>query len=124
MRRDLDFCRTILLRVADAPNDEPADLDFPDRQEGELVAHVEWLEEAGLLDAELTHDRFGQANGAFVKRLTWDGCDFLDAARDPSLWEKAKEKFLSPGASWTFGIVKAWLKKEIMGELPDLGSSS
>lgn len=124
MKRDLDFCRTILLRVGDAPSDKQADLDFPDRSEGELVAHIEWLEEGGLLDAEIMRNRLGQADGAIVQRLTWEGCDFLDASRDPSLWQKARTRFLSPGVSFTFEIVKAYLKREILGELPDIGTTN
>lgn len=122
MRRDLNFCREILLRVADRESGSPVDLSFPDRTDDELISHLVWLEEADLLVADFFLDHRGMPTGADVERLTWEGCDFLDAARDPSLWQKAQQKFLSPGVSYTFEIVKAWLKKEILGELPDLGT--
>ena len=78
-------------------------------------------EEAGLLVADFSLDYRGMLNGACVERLTWEGCDFLDAARDPSIWQKAQQKFLS-GVSYTFEIVKAWLKKEIRWHSQTLGT--
>jgi hypothetical protein len=47
-----------------------------------------------------------------ILRLTWQGHDFLDAARNDTIWSKAKEKFLKPGISWTFSIVFDFLKAE------------
>jgi hypothetical protein len=48
-----------------------------------------------------------------TKHMTWAGHDFLDAARDETLWNKAKVKFVKPGASFTFELVKEWLKAEM-----------
>lgn len=45
--------------------------------------------------------------------FTWKGHDFLDAAKDDTLWNKAKEKFLIPGVSFTFDILFQWLKSQI-----------
>ncbi|MGO8839441.1 MAG: DUF2513 domain-containing protein [Limisphaerales bacterium] len=45
-------------------------------------------------------------------RLTWAGHDFLDAARNDTIWNKAKDEFLKPGISWTFSILFEWLKQE------------
>ncbi len=48
------------------------------------------------------------------------GCDFLDAARSDTLWAKAKTSVIKPSASWTFDLLKEWLKAEISSGLPTL----
>jgi hypothetical protein len=37
--------------------------------------------------------------------------------RDDTVWKKAKEHVLKPGASWTFDILKEWLKAEAKSRL-------
>lgn len=46
-------------------------------------------------------------------RLTWKGFDFMDSIKDDALWEKTKKHILKPTGSWTFGILKEFLKMEI-----------
>jgi len=55
-----------------------------------------------------------------IVRLTWEGCDFADAVRSDTLWKKAKEMVIKPTASFTFGLLKDWLKSEIAQGLPTL----
>jgi hypothetical protein len=33
--------------------------------------------------------------------------------RDDTIWKKAKEQVLKPGASWSFEILKEWAKHEL-----------
>ncbi len=49
--------------------------------------------------------------------LTWAGQEFLSAAKDDSLWTKAKETVLKPGASFTFDRLFDWLKGQVGGAL-------
>lgn len=55
-----------------------------------------------------------------VQRLTWSGCDFVDAIQDDTLWAKARAKVMKPTASFTFAVLKDWLKAEIAQGLPTL----
>ncbi|MDG2617731.1 DUF2513 domain-containing protein [Thermoleptolyngbya sichuanensis XZ-Cy5] len=57
---------------------------------------------------------------ASIGRLTWQGCEFADAVADDRLWNKAKENVLKPGISFTFDVLKEWLKAEISQGLPAL----
>lgn len=83
-----------------------------------FAAHVRWMQDAGLVDARV----MGLDNEiALVMRLTWAGCDFLDAARSDTLWRKAKSTVIAPTASWTFDILTGWLKAEIQQRLATLG---
>jgi hypothetical protein len=87
VKRDMDLIRAILLEVEKAQYDSPArciDLDIEGRSREVVSFHVMLLDEAGLIIA-----------GSFKNthkpvRLTWDGYEFLDAARDEKLWDRAK----------------------------------
>ncbi|EDY18614.1 conserved hypothetical protein [Chthoniobacter flavus Ellin428] len=81
------------------------------------VYHFDVMVEAGLLKGHVVNGENGQAVGAAIQRLTWEGHDFLDASRDPTIWAKAKEKLLKPGLSWTFGILVEYLKHEVKHRL-------
>lgn len=69
------------------------------------------LIEAGLAKGRLTEEG-DPPLPAFVDifRLTWAGCDFADSINDETIWEKAKENIIKPGASWTFALLGEYLK--------------
>ena len=119
MKRDLDVVRQILIATEALP---PAQgLDRIDGLDLDVfVHHVVLMKEAGLLEARAQAGGGSFANFAHVIRLTWAGHDFLDAARDDTLWRKAKESVIRPGASFTFDLVKDWLKTEISHGFPTL----
>lgn len=117
MKRDMDLVRRILLAAADLPpNEQLESLDGVD--ESVFTQHVIWLEEAGLVKALIAD--FLEGSQAEVTRLTWAGCDFVDAIRDDTLWAKAKTSVLKPSMSFTFDVLKDWLKAEISNGLPTL----
>jgi hypothetical protein len=78
----------------------------------ERLYHLELLRDAGLIEAHITYDGRDNPISAHVKRLTWAGHDFLDAMRDDTLWKQTKENVIKPGASWTFEVLKDYLKAE------------
>jgi hypothetical protein len=110
MQRDMDTVRRIL-------HEAEAIKGYVHYEKPEDVYHVAIMKEAGLLDCRLTENGSGVATFATVFRLTWSGHDFLDAARDDTLWNKAKEKVLKPGLSWTFSILVEYLKSEVKQRL-------
>ncbi|MBW9332481.1 DUF2513 domain-containing protein [Herbaspirillum sp. RU 5E] len=120
MKRDPDLIRKIAFAIEEL---EPGQfLHQLDAMDPHLFAiHVAWMEDAGLIVAQTTKFLSGPP-AVTVYRLTWSGCDFLDAARSDTLWNKAKKSVLAPGASWTFDVLKEWLKAEIKNGLPTLRS--
>ncbi len=92
MKRNMDLVRSILLDAEENGIDET---DFympeiPGYSEDQISYHNGLLYDAGLISAYRTADK---TNGAvyYVRRLTWQGHEFLDAARNESVWNKAKE---------------------------------
>ncbi|MGB4059597.1 MAG: DUF2513 domain-containing protein [Burkholderiaceae bacterium] len=119
MMRDMDLVRQIALEVADMPPQQQlASLDDVDPH---LFAfHVALMKEAGLVVANIQEYLSGEAPRVRVVRLTWEGCEFVDAIKDDTLWAKAKTNVMQPAMSFTFEFLKDWLKTEISQGFPTL----
>lgn len=114
MKRDMELVRLILLAVEGS---EDAVAKSKERSIEERAYHVALLLDAGFIVGTTANDADGHPNGYVVTRMTWARHEFLDALRDDTIWKKAKEHVLKPGASWTFDILKEWAKHEIKGRL-------
>ena len=117
MKRDFDLIRRILTDIENVPAGKSLDkISYPEYDEPFIYEHVNILEEAGLIKAKIL--KAGTRIAAVhITGLTWSGHDFLDAAKDDNIWNKAKENVLKPGASITFGLLLEWLKIEAKQKL-------
>lgn len=120
MQRDMDVIRRIALATTELNHDEVlTKLDGIDGRT--FVMHAQWMAEAGLVHATLAPaDSKRPANFAAIFRLTWAGCEFADAVRSDTTWNKAKANVIKPGMSFTFDLLRDWLKAEIAQGLPTL----
>ena len=119
MKRDLELARRILEDVeTHASFDEGwYELKIKDHPTDVLSYHVMLLHQAGLLQATdlSTHD----GRRWFPMWLTWEGHEFLDAARDSSRWSKAVALVKTKTGGLTFDVLKAVLidlaKRAVLG---------
>jgi Hypothetical protein (DUF2513) len=108
MKRDMDIIRQLLLRAEAAADGQ---LTINDALE---TYQVHLMIGAGLVNGHISEEITTSApRHSYIHGVTWAGHDFLDAARDETLWKKAKQHVIKPGASFTFELVKEWLKAEI-----------
>ena len=113
MKRDMDIIQQLLIDAEAHDNNPPyLTADVP-----EIVYQISLLTEAGLMNAVIRKNQYGLPRDATILGLTWAGHDFLDAARDDTIWKKAQDAFLKPGISWTFSILLEWLKKEAQNKI-------
>ena len=128
MKLDPDLARAILLQVEATPaNRTSRDPEIEGYSEDEIFEHVELLNEAGYLEAKIVRSGSGDARiyTVFVTRLTWDGHEFLNAARNDTLWRRAKDKVTTSGGAMSLSILKAVLtdlaKRAVgLGDTPSL----
>jgi hypothetical protein len=116
MRRDMDLVRRILLAAENKAAEEIGSSDFVDdlTNEATVAYHLQLMEEAGLIEANiLSFERIGPVRGTVV-RINWEGHDFLDAVRGEEVWRKTKDTVRKSGGSWTFDVMKAIATKLIM----------
>jgi hypothetical protein len=118
MKRDMDFVRELLLYIEKAT---PArngwiNVSIPDRPQTEIAYHLQLMTEAGLIQTQ--HVRTRGSDDWYPTTITWSGHDFLDAARNDSIWNKAKLKLMEAGTGATLSILKELLvrlTKEALG---------
>jgi hypothetical protein len=108
MKRDMDLIRSVLIILEDAPfNGAPLKIRHPDYPADQLSYHVMLLHEAGLIHA------FDRSGGEFVLwepvYITWQGHEFLEAAKDDTRWNRAKNHFKEKGVPLMFDVLKSLL---------------
>ncbi len=110
MKRDMDLARQILLEVEKTPyQGKPGfSLTLKDISKEELDYHIMLLQEAGLVEATGTTYQSGNVKWR-IKRLTWEGHEFLDSARNTGTWNEAKRVIQDKGGNLTFDVLKAVL---------------
>jgi hypothetical protein len=111
MKRDMDLIRAILLNIESSKEEDLIGRRFTvDEYEDVLVArHVQLLIEAGLVEGSLISPQQAGVVAAYARRLTWDGHEFLDAARHDKIWNRAKKFIASQGGAVPFEVTKAIL---------------
>lgn len=106
MKRDMDLIRLVLL---DTEGEEKQD--FSGFTEEQREYHKALVIEAGLVHGEVVLDEEGQPRDAALIRLTWKGHEFLDAARNQSIWRTAGERIKKAGIHVSMAVMEELLKK-------------
>ena len=108
MKRDWDLLRGILLLTEEQPpGDRVHDFSSLGDDDQRIVEHIRLARDAGLLEARIMEA--GRESHAAIIRLTPAGHDFLEHARQPVLWNKAKATVEKAGVGTTIDILKAVL---------------
>ena len=110
MKRDMNLARRIMIESEKQETSQQiSPSDIKGFTEEEVSYHVMLLDEAGLLvgiNNSSANDTYW-----FADRLTWQGHEFLEAARDNTRWEQAKKIVLEKGGGMAFDVLKAVLVK-------------
>lgn len=105
MKRNFDLIRLLLL---DAEGVSSVDLsDFGDN---EVRYHQALVVEAGLVEGTIKESSRTYSEVpdlVVIRKLTWEGHEFLDKARDPSIWRKSKDYVRDKGLELTLDALKA-----------------
>jgi hypothetical protein len=109
MKRDMDLIREILLEVEKSPSLEGCHVKILGRTSEELYYNAQQAQDAGLIEAKFAH---GSAD-FHVVRLTYEGHEFLDAARNDTRWAKAKDIVIKNTGTLTLGALKIALESLI-----------
>jgi hypothetical protein len=112
MKRDLDLVRKILFEVEKSPTPWGwVNLQIPGYSDEEISYHVKLLADAGLVQAK---DLSSTAGFSWKPTaLTWEGHEFLDAARNETVWNRTKEEVKQKGGAVSFEVLKHLLIKGV-----------
>jgi hypothetical protein len=114
MQRDMELIRKIMLSV------EGGDLqgNVNGYDNNALNYHKALLIEAKLVEGKAAYSLSLLPNdipqGVIIKRITWEGHDFIDAIRSDTKWTKIKGFLASAGKDLTIETIKV-AAKELFG---------
>jgi hypothetical protein len=118
MKRDMDLVRAILLKIEESPDGyAPDSIEIPDYSRNQIAYHLAIMIEAGLLHGDVAEGMEGDLDG-LPTRITWQGHDFLDAAREPSRWGQAKRRLGRIGSASFEVWIKVLTELMLKGALP------
>lgn len=107
MKRDMNLIRLQLLELEDGQS-------IPELEqytEEQKVYHMALSIEAGFVDGEIIKNSEGFPVVTAAIRLTWKGHEFIDAARNETIWKKAEARIKKSGVEVTVSILQELLKE-------------
>lgn len=112
----MDLIRGILRGIEYlADGVKPVKMEMQGVDKRKLQYHLELLYEAKYIKAIPIESK--DSNEYYPTGLTWQGHDFLDAARDDTMWQKAKDIVYKKTGTLTIDAVKIVLGELIKGAL-------
>ena len=116
MKRDMELIRNILIAV-EMEND-PSEIKGYDADVNKY--HQALMMEAGLADGMVSKsidNNTNTPNAVFLRKLTWEGHEFLDTVRQDSIWKTVKTEFKDASMETIIKVSKqlaeGWAKKKV-----------
>ncbi|MCB8987560.1 MAG: DUF2513 domain-containing protein [Ardenticatenaceae bacterium] len=104
MKRDMDIIRAILLQVNNHEKATVPEVKLEDFDTEQVAYHVNLLAEAGYITGVPSQSVLDDVPEWIEVRLTWDGHEFIDAARNETIWAKFKEVIVEKGGTVPFSL--------------------
>lgn len=118
MQRDLDLVRKILLGLEKHPAGfAPDEFSVEGYSQEQVAFHVYLLGQVEFLKVANPTTRGSSSPSAIPVSITWDGYEFLAAAREASVWNAAKAKLGGFAGAVGLDVLKATLVQIIHDRL-------
>ena len=109
MKRDINLIRELLLQIESKDCRKAEDFDLENNQLQTINYHLILLTEANFIKASFLQSDQSGIEDVIVHRLTWDGHEFLDAARNETAWNNTKKILREKAITVTFDVLKLLL---------------
>ena len=110
MKRDVDLIRALLLYLEEKSDETLWEKPLLDgHSEFEVMYQLILMHEAGFIRSERSATESGRSIKVYPTGLTWKGHEFLDAAREDSVWNRAKAAVLEKTGSLSFTLLSSYL---------------
>jgi len=111
MQRDMDLIRQLLFRMENhSEGFAPRKYDVEGYTADQVGYHIWLLGQAGLMKVAEVTSAASSGPVAIPKNLTWEGHDFIAAARSDTTWSHAMEKARSVGGALSMAVFKQLLE--------------
>jgi Hypothetical protein (DUF2513) len=115
MKRDMELIRHLMLEVESQDSDfQYASLQKMGYTEAQIDYHLQLLIEEGLIDGEVIplHGSPDISMTIVISKLSWKGHEFLDNARNESVWKETMKTVKEKGGSVAVGVLIQLLASE------------
>ena len=111
MKRDMDLIRKILINLENQEGPiRASQLDIPETNKEDVIYHAVLMNDAGLIKGkDFTADNYPRVLDVFIERITWEGYDFLDSARNEKIWKEVVKTVGDKVGTVAFEVFKALL---------------
>ena len=107
MKRDMELVRKLLfLAEEDGKDDELCE----EYGQDVVAGHVAILIDAKLIVGEVVCNEVGVPVASVILRLTWAGHEFLDNARNDTVWNKVTSTIKNAATTASFEVLVEMLK--------------
>jgi hypothetical protein len=119
MKRDLELIRQLMLAIELKDtrfSTESIEIDGYDSSQ--INYHLQLLVEAELAVGKVLNYLGNERSTIVIEKLSWEGCNFLDDARNESVWQKTMEIVKDKGGSVSVGVLiqlLASVSKQLVG---------
>jgi hypothetical protein len=119
MKRDMDLARRILFAIenCDDPWGPQGSLEIEGHSDRMTAYHIKILAQAGLIEAQDVSEMGEDGFQWWAGSLTWEGHEFLEAARDETRWNKTKKLVSEKAGGLMFEALKFALTQGIKSQL-------
>lgn len=112
MERNFNLIREILLQAEATPAGEMIQkFNCEEFDKATIIEHVEIMIGADLLDGDVFHTMAG-SSGFLVRKITWQGHDFLANAKNDTIWKKVMKEAKEKGTSTSFVVINGILTRD------------
>ena len=114
MKRDMELVRKLLfLAEEDGKDDELCE----EYGQDVVAGHVAILLDAKLIDGVVEYDQVGRPFASEILRLTWAGHEFLDNARNDTVWNKVTSTIKNAATTASFEVLVEMLKAGVLAAI-------
>ena len=113
MKRDMDIIRKILLNAEDDKYPYGGRVHLDGVSDEICAHHVALIFDVGLAEGRIIKTDSCGIVAASIDRLTSAGHDFCDGIRQDTIWNKAKEHVIKPGASYGLSVLVEYVKVQV-----------
>ena len=116
MERDLKLIRAILIAIENERFDGgPVNIDLGEEWDADVIQyHIHLLNDALFIET-MDYTTFAGPD-LRPTRMTWEGTEFLEAARDDDRWTSVLGKIGRAGRGVTLDIIQEMLKAQMRGD--------
>ena len=118
MKRDMDLVRKLIFAIEEHPEGfAPPTIEIEGYSGEEIGYHLSLMLEAGLIDGSDVSNFNCRSPQAIASSLTWKGHEFADAARNDTMWNKAKKTIQEKVGTVSIALLTEYLQNLARGAL-------